>query len=257
MDDSEKGICRLSVVPIREKPSDHAIMCSELLFGEHYTVLKNEDGWKKIQLHFDQSEGWIASNQHTKISEDYYKQINLSDYKVCTDISGTIFFQKKHVHILLGSILPITTNELFKLEEQVAFNGESKSLSRRREFEFLKETVKQFLHAPYLTGGKTPFGIDEGGFIQQVLKISGYRLPRTIKEQAKVGESVENQNDLYEGDLLFGKIGNRKTGLIYLGENKYVGVWDGEVRKVGDISIFKGKFQIRRIILKNITSEVG
>lgn len=256
MNESEKGICRMSVVAMRQKPSHDAIMTSQLLFGEHYSVLDRDDGWVQIQLYSDQSEGWIVENQHTQISEDYFRQINLSDYKVCTDISGTIFFQKKHVHILLGSILPITTNELFKLEEQIAFNGESKSLSQRREFEFLKETVKQYLHAPYLPGGKTPFGIDEGGFIQQVLKISGYSLPRTIKEQQKSGVLIEEGQDLCEGDLVFGKIGGQKTGLIFLGEEKYVGVWDGEVRKTSDLSVFKAKTYIRRIIQQRVASDM-
>ncbi|MEP2508231.1 MAG: hypothetical protein ABJH72_02680, partial [Reichenbachiella sp.] len=159
MNDGSKGICRMSVVPMRATSKNGSVLLSELLFGEHYTVLDEKNDKIQIQLYFDDSTGWIRSDQHTPISEEYFQQVNLSDYKVCIDLSGTIYFQKKHVHILFGSVLPITTNELFKLEEQVAFNGESKSLSQKREFEYMRELMKKYLHAPYLSGGKTPFGV--------------------------------------------------------------------------------------------------
>ena len=185
-----KGICRLSVIAMRDLPKSDAKMCSQLLFGEHYEVLESEGDYVKIKLSFDESQGWISVAQHTLISEDYFNQVNDSDYKVCTEVSGTIFFQKKNAHILLGSVLPITTNELFKMEEQVAYNGDSKSLSQKREFEFMKGIIKHYMHAPYLSGGKTPFGIDEAGLIQQVFKICGYRLPRTLADQAKAGKEI-------------------------------------------------------------------
>lgn len=249
-----KGICRLSVVPMRAVAKSDSSMVSQLLFGEHYTVLEEKNNMLKIQLHFDNSEGWIIKNQHTSISEEYFNQVNLSDYKVCIDLSGTIYFQKKHVHILFGSVLPITTNELFKLEEQVAFNGESKSLSQKREFEYLREVMKKFINAPYLPGGKTPFGVDAGGFIQQVFKVCGYKLPRTIEGQMKAGQDVANVDDIIPGDLVFS---NEKSeaGCIFLGGDDYVGIREGEVKKLGFDKIGDQKPVARRILLKKLSPE--
>ena len=141
MSESNKGICRLSLVPMRSEASDEASIVSQILFGEHYSVIEENDIWINVQLYFDDSEGWIRKDQHDAITDEYFDQINNSDYKVCTELTGTIYFKKKHVNILLGSILPISTNELFKIEEQVAFNGASKSLSQKREFDFFKETA--------------------------------------------------------------------------------------------------------------------
>ena len=74
----EKGICRLGVIPVRSEPSDRSEMTSQLLFGEHYSVLENSSNgkWKKIRNHFDQYEGWIDATQFYGISNEYFDQIN-------------------------------------------------------------------------------------------------------------------------------------------------------------------------------------
>ncbi|MEO9964421.1 MAG: NlpC/P60 family protein [Reichenbachiella sp.] len=254
MNEAPKGICRLSVIPMRATPKQEAVLVSELLFGEHYQVLEEKMDMLRIQLHFDNSEGWIRADQHTPISEEYFQQVNLSDYKVCIDLSGTIFFQKKHVHILFGSVLPITTNELFKLEEQVAFNGESKSLAQKREFEYLRELMKKYLHAPYLAGGKTPFGVDAGGFIQQVFKVSGYKLPRTIADQKLSGQEVSEMDSIIPGDLVFSKSTN-EIGYIFLGGDDIAGLHGGEVAKLSLQNLDAGDLIARRILFKNLAPE--
>lgn len=202
MEVSEKGICRLSIVPVRAEGNDRAEVVTQLLFGDHYEVLaaaENND-WLKIKIHFDGYEGWIDRKQHYHISEAYFNQVNNSDYKICTDLTSSILFSKHHITIVLGSILPISTNEIFKVEEQLAFNGEAKSLSQRREFDFLKQVAFKYINAPYLWGGRSPFGIDCSGFVQNVFRISGYKLPRDAYQQADMGELVEATKP---GDLAF------------------------------------------------------
>lgn len=229
MNELDKGICRLSLVNMRSEQSFQSSMCSQILFGEHYTVLEKEKNWLYIELYLDGEKGWIHSDQHDPISNEYFEQINNSEYKICTDITGNIFFKKKNVNILLGSILPISTNELFKIEEQVAFNGESKSLHQQREAEFVCEVVKKYMHAPYLPGGRTPFGIDEGGLIQQTFKISGYFLKRNLRDQIKEGFNINSLNEIETGDVIFTGKKNPSNAWIYLSENRYVGIKSGSV----------------------------
>lgn len=250
MTDASKGICRLSVVPMRKEPDYKSEMVSQVLFGEHYSVIDIDTTkcWLYIELNFDQFGGWIPVDQHFDITQDYFEQINLSDYKVSTDLSSTIYFQKKFVNILTGSILPIATNELFKLEEQIAYNGESKSLTQKREFEFLKEQLKKYLHAPYLLGGKTPFGIDASGFIQQIFKLSGYRLPRTLELQSKYGDEVKSIEEIRLGDIAFLLEESVYTALIYFGKEEYMGVHSGCVKILNNPSTIGNQFTIRRVL---------
>ena len=60
-----------------------------------------------------------------------------------------------------------------------------------------------FLNAPYLWGGKTPFGIDCSGFTQMVYKLCGYKILRDAKDQATQGEVLSFIEESEPGDLAF------------------------------------------------------
>lgn len=214
---SPKGICRLSIVPLRKEAADASEMVSQLLFGDHYEVLEESKNgkWLRIRMAWDDYEGWIDRKQHTRISEEYYEHISNADYKVCTDLHSNIFFKKDYIHILIGSVLPIASHELFKMEEQLAFNGNAKSLHLKRDHGFLKEIALKYLNAPYLWGGRSPFGIDCSGFSQTVFKIAGYRLPRDSKDQALQGQEVAGVEEAREGDLAF--FVNEKGSIYHVG----------------------------------------
>lgn len=202
-----KGVCRLSIVPVRAAAADQSEQVTQLLFGDHYTVVEVSEStkWLKIKISFDDYEGWIDAKQHYPVSDEYFDQINNSDYKITLDYTSSILFKKKLINIVIGSVLPIATNELFKIEEQLAFNGEAKSLNQRREYEFLKVIAFRYINSPYLWGGKSPFGIDCSGFTQQVFKIAGYRLQRDAKKQVAQGEGVDSLEQARPGDLMFFK----------------------------------------------------
>ena len=226
------GVCRLSLVPVRSEGSDKAELTTQLLFGEHYEVLSasKDKKWLKIRMHFDQYEGWIDAKQHHSITKDHFEYINRADFKISTDITTSILYNKTPLAILMGSIIPISGSELFKMEEQFAFNGESKSLGLKRDAEFLKLTAKKYLNSPYQWGGKSPFGIDCSGFVQLVFKINGYRLLRDAAQQAKQGKPV-TVKDIQAGDLVFFKNTSDQVVHvgIFIGEDKIIHA-SGKVR---------------------------
>ena len=122
-----KGVCRLSIVPVRAEASEKSEMVTQLLFGDHYTIIgaTHEGSWLQIRIFFDDYVGWISANQHYAISEEYFEQISHSDYKISLDVCATMLYKKHTMSIVMGSVLPISTQELFSPEEHLAFNGES------------------------------------------------------------------------------------------------------------------------------------
>lgn len=253
----EKGICRLSIVPVRSFGSDKSEMSTQLLFGDHYTVLEytGDKKWLKIKIYFDGQEGWIDSGQHCPISEEYFEHINTVDYKITLDVTSVILFRKQPALIMLGSILPIASNELFTMEEQLAYNGESKSLSQKRDFEFLKSVAAKFLNTPYLWGGKTPAGIDASGFTQQVFKICGYKLPRDVHGQLHQGEVIGSLAESSPGDLAFFRDGEKKSHVgIILEDNRVIHAC-GKVKidKIDEAGIFQDNLPVHTHKLTTVT----
>jgi gamma-D-glutamyl-L-lysine dipeptidyl-peptidase len=210
------GVCRLSIVPVRADGSDKSELVTQLLFGEHYEVLQlsKDKKWLQIRNYFDAYEGWIDGKQHHSITKEYFDYINRADFKITTDVTTSILYNKNPIPIVMGSVIPITGSELFKMEEQFAFNGESKSMGQKRVGEFLKQTAQKYLNAPYLWGGKSPFGIDCSGFTQMVFKINGHKLQRDAGQQAKQGKPVDFK-DSQTGDLAFFK--NKENKITHVG----------------------------------------
>lgn len=210
------GVCRLSLISVRADGNDKAELVSQLLFGEHYEVfaVSKDKKWLKIRIHFDQYEGWIDARQHHSITREHFDYINRADFKISTDITTSILYNKTPLPILMGSIIPISGSELFRMEEQFAFNGESKSLGLKRDVEFLKITARKYLNSPYQWGGKSPFGIDCSGFVQLVFKINGYKLLRDSSQQARQGKAVSFK-DIQPGDLVFFK--SKECQIVHVG----------------------------------------
>jgi peptidoglycan endopeptidase LytE len=94
--------------------------------------------------------------------------------------------------------------------------------SNLEERSLLVRVAKTFLGAPYKLGGSTLKGIDCSALVKRIYEIFDIQLPRTTREQFKVGKRVE-KDQLEEGDLVFFKRrGNRAHVGIYVGDNQFV-----------------------------------
>jgi hypothetical protein len=214
------GVCRLTIVPVFEKPDYNSRQHNQLLFGEGYEVTGKKGDWLSIIAVFDGEGGWILASQHHSISPEYFDQINTSDYKITTDVAATLLYNKNPLTVVLGSILPISSSELFKVEEQLAFNGETKSMSQKRDGEFLKSVLNKFINTPFVPGGKTPFGSDASGFIQIAFKIAGYKLPRLAEQWHNAGSKVDSIEAATTGDIVLLKSVEGIVPSVYLNDGK-------------------------------------
>jgi gamma-D-glutamyl-L-lysine dipeptidyl-peptidase len=216
MEITDYGICRLALIPVRKKHGDAGEQITQLLFGDSYECfeLTTDKKWMRIKVSGDGCEGWIDVRQHHSITPEYFEQVGQVDFKITTDIASGILYKKSPLTILMGSIVPIAASELFKMEEQLAFNGESKSMAQKRDGEFVRSIALKYINAPYQWGGKSPFGIDAPGLTQMVFKISGYAIPREVAKQATVGKKVKSVGEATPGDLAFFE---SKEGIVHVG----------------------------------------
>ena len=82
-------------------------------------------------------------------------------------------------------------------------NFEGTFVNHKRAKKELLDTALQYLNAPFLPGGRSPFGLDASGFTQLVYKINGYALKRTAVEQSAQGEALSFIEESEPGDLAF------------------------------------------------------
>jgi cell wall-associated NlpC family hydrolase len=220
------GVCRLAIVTVRKDADQKSEPVTQLLFGDHYEVteMSKDQKWLHIIVNADDTSGWIDKLQHHTISHEYHQQIGLANFKITTDVASTILYKKSQLTIVMGSIVPISGSELFKMEEQFAFNGEAKSIGQRRDFEYLRSIAGKYLNAPHLHGGKSPFGIDAPGYTQMSFRLTGYQLPRDAAQQAITGKAIANLSEAQPGDLAFfaGKDGKPNHTGIVLDEQKII-----------------------------------
>ena len=79
----------------------------------------------------------------------------------------------------------------------------------------LNSAAKFFLNAPYLWGGRTPWGIDCSGLTQQVYKHFGIAILRDASQQATQGKTVNFLAEAKPGDLAF--FDNAEGRIIHVG----------------------------------------
>lgn len=173
---------------------------------------------------FDNYEGWIDNKQYLEISEESYKNLAAEDLILSTDLVEFVSDSNGKLYtVTLGSVM--NGNTLLKH----AFDGQTASANKSKSnilhYAFL------YLNAPYLWGGKTPFGIDCSGFTQMVYKLNGCKINRDASQQATQGQALSFIEESEPGDLAF--FDNNDGEIIHVGiimENNYIIHAHGKVR---------------------------
>jgi len=223
------GICNLANIPLRFEASDRSEIVSQVLFGEHFEVIEQSNQWAKIRLQYDSYEGWVDSKQFQIITEAQYNQLSGQEIILNGDLIEYITAPNNLlVPILLGSSISFLDNPAINTP---GFEFEGTKTSGIQPKENLINTAFMYLNAPYLWGGKTPFGIDCSGFTQMVYKLNGYKLQRDASQQALQGEPLSFIEESEPGDLAF--FDNEEGNIIHVGiimKDNYIIHASGKVR---------------------------
>jgi gamma-D-glutamyl-L-lysine dipeptidyl-peptidase len=198
------GICPLSTISIYSKPNKRSEVVSQLLFGETFELIDEEENWVKISCVWDSFEGWIDDKQFDEIEEKVVRKMRL-DPAYSLEVSQPIVGKQHYLPILMGSTLPLYDGINLRLgEERFTFSGQTIQPTHIPLSKDLAiKIARKYLYSPFVWGGRSPFGIDSSGLTQMVYKVMGISLPRLAREQVLKGELVDFISEAEIGDLAF------------------------------------------------------
>ncbi|MGC6433562.1 MAG: NlpC/P60 family protein [Crocinitomicaceae bacterium] len=208
------AFCRVSIAPIRAEKKDQAEIVSQLLFGELFTIETIDDNWTKITTLFDGYEGWIDTKHFSTISEKEAKKW-MDEHSTSYNLTSVLETPWGKQTIVRGSYISGVSNQ-FNIGKYPFTILEKEDLEVPTS---IYETALSYLNAPYLWGGKSPFGIDCSGFSQLIYRFHDINIPRDASQQIELGRGIEF-DEQEEGDLAFF---HNATGKII-----HVGILDGK-----------------------------
>ncbi|MHC5310177.1 C40 family peptidase [Myroides sp. LJL116] len=248
--------CNLPIVPVRFEPSDRSEMVTQILFGEHFTILEQTPKWSKVELALDKYQGWVDNKQFQIISQADYNLLETKSTIYSGELVDFITNDAKHLmSIPIGSCLTGLSIASINTEN---FSYKGNCITGTFDKSLFLKTAFMYLNAPYLWGGKTPFGIDCSGFTQMVYRINGHQIPRDASVQATVGEVLSFIEESEVGDLAF--FDNEEGHITHVGiimDNNYIIHAHGKVRidrldQFGIYNIDTGRHTHKLRVIKKI-----
>ncbi len=256
------GISGLSIIPVRREPSEKSEMVTQILFGECFEVFEMMVGWSRIKLAWDSYEGWVDTKMITPLNERAFRKLAKMPFAVTGDIINIVPTDNgQNLMLVAGSTLPVWRPYLKEFtigKEKYKAGGEIfyKKASAPREI-LIAQALKYF-NAPYLWGGRSPFGIDCSGLTQIVYKMIGLSIPRDAGQQVKLGVSLGFVDEAQPGDLAF--FDDEEGNIVHVGiiwkRNKIIHA-SGKVRidNVDQFGIFNvdlKRYTHKMRVMKNI-----
>jgi cell wall-associated NlpC family hydrolase len=194
--------CIVPTAPLRKEDAHRSEMVSQLLFGETAEVLEETKTFTKLRCLYDGYEGWCQNTQLTTVSEE---QLQQNTEQLTASWDTVIEFNGQPMHLPLGSSLGLLIDGKAQIGpysfsyEGTPFDPSTAIVSG----DALKERAWQYLNTPYLWGGRSVFGIDCSGFVQQVFRFFQQPLLRDAYQQATTGEVVGFLQEAICGDLAY------------------------------------------------------
>ncbi|MCH5327760.1 MAG: C40 family peptidase [Coprobacter sp.] len=203
----QKAIAKYPVIPMRKAKSETSEMVNQLIYGEAFTILQEEDRWSYVESAVDGYRGWIDRKMTCIVDEAVWQ----SSQETCFIVSSPfaeIYDTVSGTTVILssGSRLPsyddtLQTFSLGPLSGRLIAG--SVIDPRWRGTGALLNDARKWLNAPYMWGGRHILGTDCSGFIQTVFAIQGIKLPRDARDQALCGRRLAPDEVSAPGDLAF------------------------------------------------------
>jgi cell wall-associated NlpC family hydrolase len=209
--------CAVPVAGVFRKPADDAMQLTQMLLGEPLLVFEQSNGWSWVQLDGDSYVGYVrdAALRDAKAVRTHRVSVPLAHLYPKSDIKS-----QPAVAVPMNAELCVTgiDGDFLALASSRHIYASHASTGKQSDFVSVAE---QFLHTPYLWGGKTVMGIDCSGLVQTAMHACGVEAPRDSDMQERgLGTDISGQT-LQRGDLIFwkGHVGILQDGITLLHAN--------------------------------------
>src|SRR6202142_4137072 len=192
------------IVALRRPPSHEARLDTQALLGERVIVYETTDeGWAWGQLETDGYVGWLSANAFAKTGRAPTHKVS---------VPRALGFPGPDIKLPPAVALPMGARlAIVRQDERFAVTAHGWHLPavhlapiKARLPDFIA-AAEEFLHAPYLWGGKSSLGIDCSGLVQVALQAAGVPCPRDSDMQELALGTVSSLSQLRRGDLMFWK----------------------------------------------------
>jgi cell wall-associated NlpC family hydrolase len=192
------------LAPVMREPRADAMQISQALFGEVVQVFEDQHGWSWVQLRGDHYVGYVASEHLTRDS-------SAATHRVAVPLTHR--YPKPDLKMQPATALPMgaSLSVTSQSGDYLALAGGGFVFAPHvmpfdsRQTDFVS-VAEQFLHTPYLWGGKSCLGIDCSGLVQVALVAAGFPCPRdSDMQERELGVKLSPDTPLRRGDLAFWK----------------------------------------------------
>ncbi len=249
----------IPLVPLRTAPAETSEMCSQLLYGEQVEVLDTQPRWLHVRCRTDGYTGWCDRKMLQTLTpgmEDAFRQAQWRTVR--TALCACLTRDGHRMWLPGGSRIPFIGTDAYPLGG-VPLDVPAEALQPLpADGESIIRSAQQYLHAPYLWGGKSVMGIDCSGLVQVVHAMHGVALPRDASQQAEQGRTIGSLDEARAGDLAF--FHNTEGRIVHVGillDNKRIIHASGQVKveqidPQGIISARTGEYTHRLRVIKRI-----
>ncbi len=245
---AEKGIVNTDVLNVRSGAGTNHSVIGKLHKGNTVEIIQTSGGWYKVKLSNGQT-GWASGSYISKSSNPDSGGQAESGYGFITTNTLNVRSGASTSHSVVAKVykndkveLLSSSNGWYKIKlsngqigwassdyiSKTSSGSDGSGSIEKPSNNYAQAAVnlaKQQIGKPYVWGAEGPNSFDCSGLMYYVYKNgAGVTLPRTSRDQSKVGTTVSKSN-LQPGDLIFSSTdgsGNVSHVAIYVGNNEMI-----------------------------------